>query len=110
MLVVGVGVALTRGARWVGGEPLDVRALPMAARLTLRGLLLLIDVRRHPIVFVLVALAAMAETALLHGPAALADLAFYVLIPLAWRLAPGAPATDADRASRTRPPGVAPQV
>ena len=41
LFVFGVGIALTRAVRWVGGEPLDVGALPMAARFALRGLLLL---------------------------------------------------------------------
>lgn len=86
--VFGVGIALTRAVRWVGGEPLDVGALPAAAHIALRGLLLLVDVRRHPLVFVLVALTAGTETALLRGPAALGDLAWWVLIPLVWRFAP----------------------
>jgi hypothetical protein len=86
--VFGVGIALTRAVRWVGGEPLDVGALPAAAHIALRGLLLLVDVRRHPLVFVLVALTAGTETALLRGPAGLRDLAWWVLIPLVWRFAP----------------------
>lgn len=90
-LVFGVGVALTRAVRWAGGEPVDVGALPMAARFALRGLLLLIDVRRHPIGFALAVLAAGTETVLLQGPAALGDLAFWVLTPIVASLAPTSP-------------------
>ncbi|MBL9089464.1 MAG: hypothetical protein JNM10_20160 [Planctomycetia bacterium] len=88
LLVFGVGLALTRAVRWVGGEPLDVAALPMAAHFALRGLLLLIDVRRHAVVFLLVVLAAVTETVLQRGPAALGDLAFWVLVPLLRGLVP----------------------